>query len=199
MKRKEFFSIPRITRIAVLAAVAFVLMFFEFPLLFIAPNFYKLDFSELPVIIGGFAMGPLAAVVIELLKILLKLLFRGTSTAFVGEFANFVVGCAFALPASALYFRKKCKAQALKGLLLGSLCMALAGFLLNLYVVIPAYVNIMGFPLEAIISAGAAIFPAVDSVFMLVLLCTTPFNLIKAALLSVLTLLLYKHVSPLLH
>ena len=100
---------------------------------------------------------------------------------------------------SALYYQKnRTKKGALISLLIGTLCMALAGFAVNLWLVIPAYVSIMHFPLEAIIGAGAAIFPVVNSVFMLVLCCTTPFNLIKGILLSILTFLLYKRISPFL-
>ena len=198
MKKERFLTTARMTRIAILGVCAFMLMYFEIALPFIAPTFYKLDFSEIPVLIGGFALGPLSAVVIELIKILLKLLFKPTMTAFVGELANFLVGCAFAVPAALYYQKNRTKKGALISLLIGTLCMALAGFAVNLWLVIPAYVSIMHFPLEAIIGAGAAIFPVVDSVFMLVLCCTTPFNLIKGILLSILTFLLYKRISPFL-
>jgi len=198
MKKERFLTTARMTRIAILGVCAFILMYFEIALPFIAPTFYKLDFSEIPVLIGGFALGPLSAVVIELIKILLKLLFKPTMTAFVGELANFLVGCAFAVPAALYYQKNRTKKGALISLLIGTLCMALAGFAVNLWLVIPAYVSIMHFPLEAIIGAGAAIFPVVDSVFMLVLCCTTPFNLIKGILLSILTFLLYKRISPFL-
>ncbi|MBQ6367871.1 MAG: ECF transporter S component [Erysipelotrichaceae bacterium] len=198
MKKERFLTTARMTRIAILGACAFILMYFEIALPFIAPTFYKLDFSEIPVLIGGFALGPLSAVVIELIKILLKLLFKPTTTAFVGELANFLVGCAFAVPAALYYQKNRTRKGALISLLIGTLCMALAGFAVNLWLVIPAYVSIMHFPLEAIIGAGAAIFPVVDSVFMLVLCCTTPFNLIKGILLSILTFLLYKRISPFL-
>jgi len=198
MKKERFLTTARMTRIAILGVCAFILMYFEIALPFIAPTFYKLDFSEIPVLIGGFALGPLSAVVIELIKILLKLLFKPTTTAFVGELANFLVGCAFAVPAALYYQKNRTKKGALVSLLIGTLCMTLAGFAVNLWLVIPAYVSIMHFPLEAIIGAGAAIFPVVDSVFMLVLCCTTPFNLIKGILLSVLTVLLYKRISPFL-
>ena len=198
MKKERFLTTARMTRIAILGVCAFILMYFEIALPFIAPTFYKLDFSEIPVLIGGFALGPLSAVVIELIKILLKLLFKPTTTAFVGELANFLVGCAFAVPAALYYQKNRTKKGALISLLIGTLCMALAGFAVNLWLVIPAYVSIMHFPLEAIIGAGAAIFPVVDSVFMLVLCCTTPFNLIKGILLSILTFLLYKRISPFL-
>ena len=198
MKKERFLTTARMTRIAILGACAFILMYFEIALPFIAPTFYKLDFSEIPVLIGGFALGPLSAVVIELIKILLKLLFKPTTTAFVGELANFLVGCAYAVPAALYYQKNRTRKGALISLLIGTLCMALAGFAVNLWLVIPAYVSIMHFPLEAIIGAGAAIFPVVDSVFMLVLCCTTPFNLIKGILLSILTFLLYKRISPFL-
>ncbi|MBR2551579.1 MAG: ECF transporter S component [Erysipelotrichaceae bacterium] len=198
MKKERFLTTARMTRIAILGACAFILMYFEIALPFIAPTFYKLDFSEIPVLIGGFALGPLSAVVIELIKILLKLLFKPTTTAFVGELANFLVGCAFAVPAALYYQKNRTRKGALISLLIGTLCMVLAGFAVNLWLVIPAYVSIMHFPLEAIIGAGAAIFPVVDSVFMLVLCCTTPFNLIKGILLSILTFLLYKRISPFL-
>ena len=198
MKKERFLTTARMTRIAILGACAFILMYFEIALPFIAPTFYKLDFSEIPVLIGGFALGPLSAVVIELIKILLKLLFKPTTTAFVGELANFLVGCAFAVPAALYYQKNRTRKGALISLLIGTLCMALAGFAVNLWLVIPAYVSIMHFPLEAIIGAGAAIVPVVDSVFMLVLCCTTPFNLIKGILLSILTFLLYKRISPFL-
>ena len=198
MKKEKFLTTARMTRIAILGVCAFILMYFEIALPFIAPTFYKLDFSEIPVLIGGFALGPLSAVVIELIKILLKLLFKPTTTAFVGELANFLVGCAFAVPAALYYQKNRTKKGALVSLLIGTVCMALVGFAVNLWLVIPAYVSIMNFPLEAIIGAGAAIFPVVDSVFMLVLCCTTPFNLIKGILLSILTVLLYKRISPFL-
>ncbi|MBR3150392.1 MAG: ECF transporter S component [Erysipelotrichaceae bacterium] len=198
MKKERFLTTARMTRIAILGVCAFILMYFEFALPFIAPTFYKMDFSEIPVLIGGFALGPLSAVLIEFIKILLKLLFKPTTTAFVGELANFLVGCAFAVPAAMYYQKNRTRRGAMIALLIGVLCMAAAGFAINLWLVIPAYVSIMHFPLEAIIGAGQAIFPAVDSVFMLVLCCTTPFNLIKGVLLSVITVLLYKRVSPFL-
>ena len=88
-----------LTQIAMLGAVAGVLMNFEFPIPFLAPSFYQLDFSEIPVLIGSFAMGPLAGVVIELVKILVHLVTKGTMTAGVGDVANFILGCAFVIPA----------------------------------------------------------------------------------------------------
>ncbi len=192
-------SVRGIARIAVLGAAAFVLMLVEFPIPFIAPPFYQMDFSELPVMIGGFAMGPGAACAIETLKILLNLLFDGTSTMFVGEIANFLIGCSFAVPASLIYRRHKTKENALKGLVCGSVCMAVAGVVLNYFVLIPAYSYFYHLDLDVIISMGAQIFPFIDTKLKFVIACVTPFNLIKGVLVSTLTTLLYKRISPLLH
>ncbi len=187
------------TRCAILGAIACVLMLIEFPLPFIAPPFYKMDFSEIAVLVGGFAMGPGAAAIIEAVKIVLNLIFNGTSTQFVGEIANYLIGVSLCLPAAIIYAKKKSKANAVKGLVIGTIVMSLAGVLLNYFVLIPAYSFFYHLPLDVIIEMGAQIFPAVTSKFMFVLICVTPFNLIKGTIVSIVTALLYKRVSPLLH
>ena len=193
------FNLKTITRIAILSAVAMVIMLLDFPVP-VAPSFYKLDLSEVPVLIGGFALGPLEAVIIELLKNLLKLIIKGTSTGFIGELANFVTGCAFVLPASLIYSKGKTKSNAVKGLIVGSLVFIVFGDLFNHFILIPAYVSILHYPLEAIVAAGSAIFPTlVTNQITMVLVCVTLFNTFKAILVSAVTLLLYKRVSPLLH
>ncbi len=199
-KQKEgsFLTTKTIAKCAILGAIAAILMLIEFPLP-IAPSFYKFDFSEVAVLMGGFALGPLAAVLIEGVKVLLNFLFNGTITMGVGELANFIIGCAFAVPASIIYQKNKTKKGALIGMVVGTLVMTVVGIVLNYFVLIPAYVALAGFPLDAIISMGAAIFSSIDSTFKLVILCVTPFNLIKGAIISLITLLLYKHISPLLH
>ncbi|MBR3128222.1 MAG: ECF transporter S component [Solobacterium sp.] len=191
-------SVRALTKIAVLSAVAFVLMYFDFPLPFI-PSFYKLDFSETAVMVGGFAMGPGAACAIEGLKILLKILFKGTDTAYVGELANFLIGCAYVLPASFLYRNKKTKQQALIGLVAGTLCMTAVGVIINYAVLLPAYSFFYQLPMDVLIGMGTALIPAITDKLTFVLLATTPFNIIKGILVSVLTVLLYKRISPLLH
>ncbi len=192
------FSTNMIAKIAMLSAVAFVLMLIEFPIP-VAPSFYKLDFSEAAVLIGGFALGPAAAVCIEATKVVLNLLFTGTMTMYVGEFANFLIGCALCVPASIMYRNNKSRATALKGMAVGTVAMAAAGVILNYFLLLPAYVSIAKFPMEAILGAGQAIFPFITNKFTFVLACVTPFNLIKGVLVSAVTLILYKHVSPLLH
>lgn len=100
-------KIRMMTQMGMLSALATVLMLIDIPIPFIAPSFYKMDISELPVLIGTFAMGPVAGMLIELVKILLHLIIRGTQTAFVGEIANYVIGCAFLIPAGLIYKKKK--------------------------------------------------------------------------------------------
>ncbi|MBR2067320.1 MAG: ECF transporter S component [Solobacterium sp.] len=191
-------NVKNLTKIAILGAVAFVLMLFEFPLP-IAPVFYKLDLSEIAPLIGGFAMGPMAAFVIEAVKIILKLMFRGTTTAFVGEIANFLVGSCFAASAAYIYHLKKSKQSALVGMLVGTIVMAIAGALMNIFVLIPLYSSLYDLPIENIVKMGSAIFSSVNDVNSLVLFCVVPFNMIKGLLVSIITFILYKSISPILH
>lgn len=199
MKKNSVFTVKNIAKIALLSAVALVLQTFDFPLPFVAPTFYKLDFSDVAALIGGFAMGPAAGVVIEALKNVLSILFTGSTTMFVGEFANFLIGASFVLPASIMYRNKKDKHTALVGLVVGSISMAVAGVLLNYFVLIPAYSYFFHMDVDMIVAMGTAIFPIIQSKLSFVIVCVTPFNLIKGVLDSVITILLYKHISPLLH
>jgi len=183
--------------IAMLAAVAVVLMLFEFPLPFLPP-FYKIDASELPVIIGAFAMGPWAGVLIELIKVLLNLLLDGTTTAFVGEFANFLIGCSYVVPASIVYYRKKSKKNAIVGLVIGTVACAVVGCLLNAYLLLPAYSKAFHMDIEALVAMGTAANKAIDSMFTFVLFATAPLNILKCGLVSIITMLIYKPISRIL-
>ncbi|MBE6980085.1 MAG: ECF transporter S component [Ruminococcaceae bacterium] len=185
----------RVSIIGICAAIATVLHMLDFPLLFIAPEFYKLDFSELPVLLCGFFLGPSATVACEGIKILLKLLLKGTSTAFVGDFANFVVGCSLVLPATVFYHLHKSKHSAVIGLVLGSLSITVFGSAFNAIYLLPKFAQLYGIPLEAIIGMGAKIHASVNSVTSFVFFCVAPLNLLKAAMVSVLTMLLYKRVA----
>ncbi len=197
MKTKKLFHVRNVVLMGMLGAVGAVLMLFEFPLPFIAPSFYGLDLSEIPVLIGSFSMGPLAGAVIEAVKILVKLVLKPTSTGFVGEFANICIGCALVLPAGLIYKFKKTKKGAVIGMIVGTLCMTTVGAVLNAVVMLPFYSNFM--PLESIIEAGAAINPAISNVWTFVILAVAPFNLIKGALVSVVTALVYKRISVIIH
>lgn len=138
MKQTKLLSVKNLVTIAVLSAVAAVLMYLEFPLWF-APPFYELDFSEIPVLVGAFSMGPAAGFIIEALKIVLKLLLKGSTTMGVGDWANLLIGCALVIPASLIYMKKRTKKGAILGLLVGTLTMAAVGCFLNAYVLLPTY------------------------------------------------------------
>ena len=181
--------------VGICAAIATVLHMLDFPLMFLAPEFYKVDFSELPVLLCGFYLGPTATVACEGIKIVLKLLFKSTSTAFVGDFANFAVGCSLVLPATIIYHAHKSKHSAIIGLIVGSLCMTIFGSAFNAIYLLPKFAQLYGMPLDAIIGMGAEINGSINSVTTFVMICVAPLNLLKSTVVSILTLLLYKRVA----
>ena len=185
----------RVTIIGICGAIAAVLHMLDFPLLFLAPEFYKLDFSELPVMLCGFYLGPSAAVFCEVIKIILKLLFKSTSTAFVGDFANFVIGCSLVLPAVIIYHIGKSKRSALWGCVVGTLVLTVFGSLFNAVYLLPKFSQLYGIPLDAIIGMGSDIHKGITGISTFVMLAVAPLNLIKGAMISVLTILLYKRVA----
>ena len=185
----------RICIIAICGAIAAVLHMLDFPLPFLAPGFYKLDFSELPVMLCGFYLGPSAAVFCEVIKIILKLLFKSTSTAFVGDFANFVVGCSLVLPAIIVYHTHKSKTSALWGCILGTLVLTVVGSFFNAVYLLPKFSQLYGLPLDSIIAMGKEINTGITNISSFVMLAVAPLNLIKGTMISVLTMLLYKKVA----
>lgn len=195
LKHRQVSVARRVTIIGMCSAIAVVLYSLDFPVPFLAPPFYKLDFSEIPVLLCGFFLGPSAGVICLALKVLIKLLLNGTTTAFVGDLANFVVGTTLVLPAVVIYHLHKTKKSALAGLAAGTVCMAIFGSLFNAIYLIPEFSRLFGMPLESIIGMGAKIHASIDSVNKLALLCVAPLNLIKGAAVSVMTMLLYKHVA----
>ena len=198
MSTKPRTSIRYMARVAVLTAIASVLMLWEFPLWF-APGFYKLDVSEAVILMGGFALGPGAAILIEFLKNLINILLNGTTTAYIGEMANFITGCAFVVPAAVIYKYHKNKKSALISMVDASLSLMVIGSLLNYFVLIPAFSRFYNLPVEDIIGMGAAVNPLVTDLKSLVVWAVAPFNLVKGVLCSTLAMLLYKRVSKILH
>ena len=190
-------NVRKLVTIAMLGAVSMVLYIFDFPLWF-APSFYKIDFSEVPVMIGAFALGPTAGALIELVKCLLKLVVKGTNTAFVGDIANFVIGCALIVPAGIIYQKKKNKKNAVFGMVVGTLVLVVTGCLINAYILLPTYGKAFGMPIDALVGMGSAVNPAITDVSTFVLLAVAPFNALKGIMVSVITLVLYKYVSPIL-
>lgn len=196
--RSTLYSAKGIAQIGILSAISTVLMLIEIPLWF-APSFYKIDLSEIPILIGSFAIGPLAGVVMELIKNLLNLVINGTTTGGIGELSNFVIGCSMVVPSAIIYHRRKTKRYAMVGMTAGTLSLIVMGCLLNYFVLLPVYASVFHMPLQALVQMGTAVNPAINSLWTFVLLAVAPFNLLKGVAVSVATALLYKHVSPILH
>ncbi len=192
--KKKGMSVGMITKVALLAAVAGVLMLFEAPLWF-APSFYKLDLSELAVMIGGLTMGPMAAALIELIKILLNFVLNGTVTGGVGEMGNLIVGCAFVVPAAWVYQKWHNRKGMIAGMAVGIACLVALGSVVNYFVLLPVYSVVYGQPLEAFIAMGHALNPAIVDLQTFILFAVAPFNLLKGVLISILTALLYNRVG----
>ena len=185
--RERILSTRKIAMIGVFSAIAMVLHIFDFAVPVLAPPFYKLDFSEIPALIGAFAFGPVAGVLI-----------KGTSTAFVGDFANFVIGCSFILPASIIYLYKKSRKSALIGSITGTLIMTVFGTAFNAIYLLPTFAVLYHMPMEDIIAMGTAINGHIDNVVSLVIFCVAPINLIKGTAVTLVTMLVYKKLSPIL-
>lgn len=190
-------DIKKLLVISMLGTISFLLMLLEIPLWF-APPFYEIDFSEVAVLVGGFAYGPLAAIMIESIKIILNLIFTGTITMGVGELGNFLIGLSFVLPAVFIYRRNKTRKNAIIGLLVGTISLSIFGAVLNGFLLLPAYAYFMSLPIEAFIGMGSAANSLVNNMFTLILFAVVPFNLLKGILTSIVVILIYKRVSVLI-
>ena len=196
MKTKAF-SIRRMAFIAVMAAVATALMFLKIAIP-IAPSFMKMDISELPALITGFYLGPVAGFVVILIKILLHTIIEGTDTAFVGEAANIIMSSAFVVPAALIYKANRTKKGAMISLVAASVIGAVAAIFVNLWITFPLYGKLYGITIDAIVGMMSGAIPAIKNGFTLMLFSIFPFNLIKHIATSILTWLLYKRTGKLL-
>ena len=194
-EQKQRVGIRTMVQVGMLAAIATVLMLFEIPLPF-APSFYEIDFSEVPVLIGCFTMGPLAGATIEMVKILLNFLINGTATAGVGEVANFLIGCALCVPAGMIYKKKKTRKAALLGMTVGTVLMVIVGCVINAYNLLPVYAAAFQMPMDALIGMGTAVNPNITGLGTFVMFAVAPFNLLKGVLVSGIVLAIYKKISP---
>ena len=188
---KSRLSVATMTRIAILAAAASILFLIEIPIV----AFYKLDLSNIPVLLGAFSMGPVPGVIILALKSAIGLLH--SSSAGVGELADFVMGAALVIPASVIYHRNKNRKNAIIGMAIGTVCMVIVGVLMNKWVMLPFYMGAFHMDMDGIIKAAGV--AGVDSEWKLLLLVTGPFNLLKGVVLSIVTGVIYKPLSPILH
>ena len=189
-------NIKAVAVTAIMGAIGFVLMMLDFPLPFLIPSFIKLDFSELPALITGFALGPVYGVLVCLLKNLLHLLV--SSSVGVGELSNFILGAVFTFTAGMIYRHKKSRKGAFLGALFGAVAMAVVGTFTNYYIVYPAYTVLYGMPMEAILGMYRAILPAADTLWKALLIFNLPFNFVKGMLDTVICFLVYKRLSPIL-
>lgn len=189
------FKLKQLLTITLMAVISFIIMFLEMPLP-IFPEFLKVDLSDLPALITGLALGPVAGILVELLKNLLHLL--RTSTMGIGELANFLVGVALILPSSIIYKKNQNIKVLAVSMVGGILLMGLVGGLANYFILLPFYQNALGFPMEAIVGMGSAVNPAIKDTFSLILYAIVPFNILKGIIVTIFTIALYKRVSPLI-
>ncbi|MDX1358327.1 MAG: ECF transporter S component [Clostridia bacterium] len=185
-----------IVKVAMLSAVATILMYLEIPLPLVPP-FLRLDFSDIPALLAGFAMGPLAGVAVLLVKNAVHAL--ASWSFLVGELANFLIGISFVLPAAVIYQRRKNKKSAVVGMLTGGLVMTVIAGMLNAFVLIPLYASVLNFPVEAIVGMSNEVNPMITDLKTLIFIGITPFNIVKASVNILLTALIYKPLSPFLH
>lgn len=195
---EKILSTRKMAVIGAMSAISGILMTFEFTLPFVAPDFYRLDFSELPVLITGMAFGPVAGVVAEFLKVLIKLLIKGTSTAFVGDLANFVIGCALILPATLIYHIRKRKLTAIIGCIVGAICMIVFGTYFNAVYLLPKFSEMYGMPMDALVQSGTDIHSSINNVTTFVIMIVAPLNLIKSSIVSIITIAIYQPLRPIL-
>ena len=195
MKTEKRVNVRNMTVTAMLSAVAFVLMFLDTAVPFM-PSFIKLDLSELPALMAGFALGPVWGVVVCFIKNVLHLTI--SQTGGIGELSNFILGASFVLPAALIYARKKTKTNAIIGAIVGALIMGIISFPSNLFVVYPFYYNFM--PKEVIIEAYQALVPfaKISSIEQCLLFFNVPFTFVKGMLSAIITILIYQPLRPLL-
>lgn len=195
---RETWTTRNMVKISVLGVISVVLMLFDISSWF-APPFLKLDIADLPSLIGAFAMGPMAGVLVQLLKNILHVLVEGSITGGVGELSNFLVGSTFAYTAGFIYYKKKNFKNAIIGLVVGVITMTIFASLSNYFVIFPLYAKVFGWPMEKLIGMGSAVNKFVVDYKTLILFAVVPFNILKGIVVSSVTLLLYKKVSPILH
>ena len=190
---KKTINIKSLTIIAMLAAISTVLMFLSFSIpLF--PIFLKLDFSEVPALIAAFSLGPFAGVSVVFIKNLINLLF--TSSGGIGEFANFLIGSFFVFSAGLVYQKFKTRKGAILSMTVGTIIMSIVGTVANYYILMPLYTLIM--PIDSIVNMFKSINPYANTMLKIMFMTIAPFNLLKGSIVSLITFLIYKKLSPII-
>lgn len=185
-------------KISVLAVISMILMFFDWSI-FPAIPFLKLDLADLPALVGAFAMGPMAGVLIQLVKNLLSLLVEGSTTGGVGEMSNFIVGSVYVYTAGALYYGNKNFKTAIIGTIFGVIAMTTIASFSNYFVVFPMYSKVYGIPMDSLLDMGTAFNKNIVDLKTMIIFAIVPFNIIKGSIVAIATMAIYKRVSPILH
>ncbi|MBE6083121.1 MAG: ECF transporter S component [Tissierellaceae bacterium] len=196
--KKQKINTKVLVKVGILSAISFLLMIAEFPLWF-APGFLKMDLSEIPALLGAFALGPVAGILIEFMKNVLFIAIRGSNSMMVGEIANFIVGSIFVYISGIVYVKNKSRKNAIIGMILGTIAMTVFMSIANYYVMIPFYAKLYGMNLDSIVSMGTALNSNITDFKSLIAYSIVPFNLFKGAVVTLITVLLYKRLSPILH
>ena len=194
-KQNNTSNIRKMTSIAIMAAIAMVLQFIEVSIPII-PSFIKLDFSDIPELIIAFAYGPLEGVLVCLVKNLIHMPL--SSSAFIGELSNFLLGCCFVVPAGLIYKKNKSKKTALVASIIGAAVMAVLSVPINYFLIYPLYGKFLGFPIPAIVGMYQAILPSADTLIKDLIIFNVPFTLVKGLIDAAVTFLIYKRLSPIL-
>lgn len=187
-------KLVKILQISVFAAIAVIITFLEIPVFFV-PGVYKIDFSDVVVLISGFSLGPLAGVLTEFLKIVIKILIKGSTTLGLGDSANFIIGISLILPSSIFYKKNRTFKGAWSAMMLGTICSTIVSLVVNYFILIPAYQVIFSISESAIISFANAVNPLIVNKFTFILFAVLPFNLIKYMLICIFVLIIYKKLS----
>lgn len=187
--------IHKMTVAAMLSAVAFVLMYIEFPVPLVPP-FIKFDFSDLPALLAAFSLGPVYGVAVCLIKNLVHL--PVSNSLMIGELSNFLISACFTFTAGMIYRKHKTQKGALIASFVGAIVMALMSLPINYYIVYPLYIRFSA-PLDAIVGMYQQILPSVKSLWACLLIFNTPFTFVKGLATMLITFLIYKKLSPILH
>lgn len=194
IKTKKVLTTKNLTMIAMFSAISAVLMVFEIQLPF-SPSFVKFDFSDLPVMLGGFLIGPFAGGIIAFMKVLLHFLLNGTTSFFVGDLSNLLLTLSLVLPASFIYQQKKTKKTTIQGLLVSIICTSLLAIIFNLFLIFPLYLKVLNLKMVDLINMIHVVNPLVKDGFTMIVFSLLPFNLFKYSIVSMITMLSYKKLS----
>jgi riboflavin transporter FmnP len=197
LKEEKLFSTANLIKMALLSAIAAILMQLGIKLPALFPSFLEIDFSEVPAIVAVLTMNPLAGIVVVVMKNILKIILFGTNTMYVGELANLLVSIGYMLPLILLVRKGRGFKRVIIGICLGTLGLTLAGAVVNYFITLPFYAKVM-IPMDAIVGMGNSIYSGITDKFTLILFSFVPFNLLKGALVSIVSIVFVKSIYPLL-